>query len=495
MDEASKLTVDQLTRSPALQLRILAGAGGLDRPVSWAHVSELENPGPWLAGNELIMTSGLAVPRSASGQRAYLELLDSAGVSALAISAYLKAPPFHRALFATADRLNLPVLEVPLSVPFIAIAQEVAASVITEIGQRLGAQLQVFGALRWIATEEPTPQELFARLERLSGYRLFMCTAQGKPLFPGVPIPEPRYLQQLSGSDMVPPRVEGGVILPVPMAGGAAGYLVALESEETSGGGTAVAQHIASVAALEVARVRHDREHARRQGAETLAELFQEGGDATASARRLTRIGIDPGVPLLVVVAKGATTRAHDNLVEHLDEENIRYLALVRQGDLCLLINDSPETMVAFDGAAGLHLGLSKPFESSQDLHLALREAQWAADSAEHAQCPLVHFGDNPLDRWLPKDPVLLGALVDHVLGSALHNDDAKGGTIVKSLFVWLERERRTDRAAQDLHIHPNTLTYRLRRFEQLTGRDLSDTSDLAETWLAMRAARYLGRI
>jgi len=41
--------------------------------------------------------------------------------------------------------------------------------------------------------------------------------------------------------------------------------------------------------------------------------------------------------------------------------------------------------------------------------------------------------------------------------------------------------------AARALHIHPNTLLYRIRRFEQISGRSLASTESLAEVWLAMR--------
>ncbi|MGW4439186.1 PucR family transcriptional regulator ligand-binding domain-containing protein, partial [Streptomyces sp. NPDC004596] len=86
---SNKLTVGDLLSFPALQLSVKAGSAGLDRSVSWAHASELADPTPWLLGAEVIMTAGLAVPRTAAGQRAYLERLDDAGVSALALSAQL----------------------------------------------------------------------------------------------------------------------------------------------------------------------------------------------------------------------------------------------------------------------------------------------------------------------------------------------------------------------------------------------------------------------
>ena len=53
---------------------------------------------------------------------------------------------------------------------------------------------------------------------------------------------------------------------------------------------------------------------------------------------------------------------------------------------------------------------------------------------------------------------------------------------------VWLEHDRQTDRAAQALHIHPNTLLCRVRRFEQISGHALTSTESLAEVWFALRA-------
>jgi purine catabolism regulator len=58
---------------------------------------------------------------------------------------------------------------------------------------------------------------------------------------------------------------------------------------------------------------------------------------------------------------------------------------------------------------------------------------------------------------------------------------------------VWLEHDRRTADAALALHVHANTLAYRIRRFEQLSGRSLQSTADLAEVWLALHAVVHAG--
>ncbi|MGW2220591.1 helix-turn-helix domain-containing protein, partial [Nonomuraea sp. NPDC001684] len=93
----------------------------------------------------------------------------------------------------------------------------------------------------------------------------------------------------------------------------------------------------------------------------------------------------------------------------------------------------------------------------------------------------------------LPDDPSTLSALVDHVLGEVLAYDEAHDSRLLLSVRTWMERNRHVEDAAAALHVHPNTLAYRLRRFAALSGRDLSSSAAFAEVWLAVRAARQLG--
>ncbi|MFC5831377.1 PucR family transcriptional regulator [Nonomuraea insulae] len=482
-DRPPRLTVEDLLRSPALQLRLLAGESGLSRSVSWAHVSELDDPTPWLLGSEVIMTTGIGVPRGAARQRVYLERLDDAGVSALALSAQLHVPPLHPAFFETAEERGMPVLEVPLAVPFIAISQEVAAALQDDAGHRLGAQLQVFGALRWLAAEDLDTATLFQRLERLSGYDVYLSTRHGRPLLPGVPVPP---LAVLPTQPDAPPTIPGGFVVPVPAPGGPAGYLVALEREAARPAGLAVVQHIATVAALRVAMARHERETLRREGAETLAELLQALLDPPAARRRLARLGLPTDADAILLVVRDAPD---DTLRRAMDD--LPHLMLRRGNDHYVL--GPSELGPAIATVPGAATGASRPFAPGESLRVAEREAVWAVSHAAESGKPLVHYGEDTTGRWLPDDPATLSALVDHVLGEVLAYDEVHASRLLTSVQVWMERNRHMEDAASALHIHPNTLAYRLRRFATLTGRDLSSSAAFAEVWLAIRAARQLG--
>ncbi|MFG2427288.1 PucR family transcriptional regulator [Streptomyces sp. NPDC048590] len=477
----NKLVVEDLLSFPALQLSVKAGGGGLRRSVSWAHASELADPTPWLLGAEVIMTTGLAVPRSAAGQRAYLERLDDAGVSALALSAQLHMPPLHDAFFEAAEERGFPVLEVPLAVPFIAVSQEVAAAAQEDARHRLGAQLQVFGSLRWLVAEDLDTPALLRRLEGLSGYDIRLCTPQGRPLLPGVPTPDPDVLPS---SVDAPPTVPGGFVLPVPAPGGPAGFLVAYERQGAQPAGLAVAQHIATVAALRLAMVRNEREVLRREGAETLAELLQEVLDPDAARRRLARHSIEGDAVLLVV------RRATEEALLHCLEGH-PHLLLTWGEDRYVL--GAAELAEAVGGLPAVAAGMSRPFQPGVALKVAEREALWAVSKAAESGRALVRYGDDATGRWLPDDPAVLSALVEHVLGEVLRYDEAHDSHLLVSARTWMERDRRTESAAAALHIHPNTLAYRLRRFGALARRDLTSTGALTEVWLAIQAAGALG--
>jgi purine catabolism regulator len=484
------IRVEDLLRSPALQLRLIAGESGTSRRVAWAHVSELEDPTPWLFGAEMIMTTGIGVPTSARRQRAYLERLDDAGVACLAVSEQLSVPPLTDAFLAAADERGFPVVEVPLPVPFMAISQEVAAAVQVDTGQRLNAQLQVFGAVRWLAAGTLSTGEIFARLERLSGYTLYACNPQLGPLLEGVPVPPPGHARYVPATPASPPTVPGGYVLPVSGPRGTAGYILAIERADATPAGVSVVQHIATVAALQLSMQAHEREMLRREGAETLAEMLRGVLDPAVVSRRLAVQGFPAGCRLVLAIVRPKSDSA-DAVADTLAQGRFPQLVLRQEEELCVLVPDdaAARSALAADDAVA---GISLPFLAGASLGVARREARWAIARAVESGRGMVSYADDRTGRWLTSESADLRALVDDVLSPVIDYDKAHGGDLLVTIRTWLEHDRQTDKAAHALHIHANTLLYRVRRFEQITGRSLSSTEALAETWLALRAAATL---
>ena len=91
--------------------------------------------------------------------------------------------------------------------------------------------------------------------------------------------------------------------------------------------------------------------------------------------------------------------------------------------------------------------------------------------------------------------------LADEALGDAfaarylepLEGLGRLGAELDITLRTWFDQEMRIDETAKALHVHPNTLRHRLRRFEEATGATLRDPRDLVELWWALERRRLAG--
>ena len=71
-----------------------------------------------------------------------------------------------------------------------------------------------------------------------------------------------------------------------------------------------------------------------------------------------------------------------------------------------------------------------------------------------------------------------------------LHDYDAEHHSdLVHTLETFLECSGAWNRCAGRLHVHVNTLRYRIRRIEELTGRDLGTLENRVDFFLALRIA------
>ncbi|MNF75841.1 Purine catabolism regulatory protein [compost metagenome] len=61
-------------------------------------------------------------------------------------------------------------------------------------------------------------------------------------------------------------------------------------------------------------------------------------------------------------------------------------------------------------------------------------------------------------------------------------------GQLIHTLRVFLEQNRSWQKSSKILNVHKQTLIYRVRRIEEITGRSLDDTEGLVEFWIVLRS-------
>ncbi len=226
---------------------------------------------------------------------------------------------------------------------------------------------------------------------------------------------------------------------------------------------------------------------------------------------RLRPFGIGERLAVLAFRLEDASAAAA--AVERLlAAERIGNLVAIRGGLLCAVIDaggrpgQSPPDPVELASRIRRELtprfgevraGASRP-ASTHSLRMSFHEARCALEAVRlsNGNAPEVatyeHLGAFQLLLSL-QDEEALGSYCRSVLGPIEQGEGDYGDELVRSLDVFIEHNGHWEKAAAALFCHRHTLRYRIRRIEQLTGRDFSSARDRIEFWLALRG-RELAR-
>lgn len=119
------ISLTDLLSAEDLDLAIRGSAAIAPVPVQWVAVTELEDPSPFLSGGEVVLTTGMR-QRTGAVQRRFVESVHRAGALAIGFGTGLSLERVPGPLLEEANRLGLPVFEVPYRTPFIAVGKLVA---------------------------------------------------------------------------------------------------------------------------------------------------------------------------------------------------------------------------------------------------------------------------------------------------------------------------------------------------------------------------------
>jgi DNA-binding PucR family transcriptional regulator len=99
-----------------------------------------------------------------------------------------------------------------------------------------------------------------------------------------------------------------------------------------------------------------------------------------------------------------------------------------------------------------------------------------------------VVFADERLtDLVVGADPALLERLAQRVLAPLA---DDRSGRLIATLHAWLEAQGHHPTVAAALHVHPQTVRYRLARLRERLGDALDDPDQRFALHIAVRATR-----
>ena len=105
-------------------------------------------------------------------------------------------------------------------------------------------------------------------------------------------------------------------------------------------------------------------------------------------------------------------------------------------------------------------------------------------------------FDDLGVHRLLLQVPDLgeLRAFATSVLGDLVRDREHRAD-LVGTLIEWFRCNGSPQRTARELHVHPNTVTYRIRRVEEIAGLRLDHYRDRLMAQLACEILQVLGDV
>lgn len=475
------MRVADLLADPALNIRLAApgGPGRLARPIAWCAPSEHMDPTPFLSVNALLLTNGMGL--NVKDYRiwdAYVERLMSVPVSGLVFGLGAAHRELPAGLVQACEAHGLPLLELPPEVPFVLVMRHVDQLIAAERYAELRTGWELADECTRLAAGGHSLAQVLERVATAINARVAVLDHNGFEL--------------MSAGTAGGGTARTTLSLP---SGGSLRFKLAIEGIKSSVVLQPLLGPVAAVIAMQLSYTLGSRSplHS-REAARFMEGLYEARGTPTPALERYAvEAGFEPDGEWGAVLIGGAGEVAPVKL---------RTIAWrVRVG------LQAEYRTVRFMEEAGLTTLLVQRSEAGVDLMDAVRKSFQDARELSAVVSECGSLGELPLvlqlarrrvgEPGLHQAPVAdLAGVVEGLPGPGLVAMARRllaplmtdgGPALRETLEVYLRHSGNTREACGELFIHRNTLTYRLRKIEEMLRLDLGDGEVRATCLLALK--------
>ncbi|MFC7495470.1 MULTISPECIES: PucR family transcriptional regulator [unclassified Nocardioides] len=496
---------------------VLGGESGLDAVLRWVHVSEVRDIGAMLAGDELVLTTGLGMAASADASDDFVRQLVEVGAAGLVIELSAAYPSVPEPALRRARAAGFPVVALNRGVRFVEVTEQVHRAIVAEQFEEvrfagdvhqtfteLGLARAPMGRLVEAAADLAGGSVVLEDLSR----RVLVAAARGEPV--------DRLLTDWERRSRLTPFAratarsgpESWLSTPVGIQGGAWGRVVVTAVRDEARA-RLVVERLAQ--ALELGRMidRDDTAIQLRVHGGFLLDLLDDRlGAEPVAAARLRALGV-PGSTAYV----GSVARLRSDVPAEVDAAHRRLAALSEQ--VVAAVGEAPALVGALDAG---HVGLLVADDSVLDriarelvarepdavlaagqpvprvlaAAASLRSARAVADVA--ATMPGVDGCVRQADIRLPgllmslRQDARLQEFAEAELGRLLEHEARHGGGLVDLLRQFLAVGGNKTELARVAGRNRTSLYPALRRLEELVGHPLDDPGSRLSLGVALLA-------
>ncbi|MBA2449144.1 MAG: helix-turn-helix domain-containing protein [Chloroflexi bacterium] len=514
---------------------VLVGQGSLERRVFWAR---LLGPRPPALGHteagEMVL-----LPASISGARSFPRVvreLVEAGVGA-----FLVAGAPHEEGLSAATELGTPILRLVDGGSLVDAERSIISLIVDREGQLRRKVEQIYERLLATLVEDAGIRPLASEVAQVTGRMVVVLDeyfrvqvtepddegtrALGRALGGALAKRDPRTAGRPATAPFRLGRGRGepdALVVPLRLRGMPAGYLGLAGAADVSDLDREIADRAARVLGIELAKQRAVTEAQLRLQGDFLDDVLSgRYPSEEAMLARAKWVGHNLALPHVVLaLAVDEPAGSESRRLQAADLVRTELLriapdALLReqQGTLALALPraaaaDREQSVALAEGLreqlasrvapSAVTIGVGRAHLGVAGIGQAYREAEQALAVARALQggSRTVHFEELGVQRLLfqLRENPELASFYDDVLGRLQAHDERQGADLVNTLEAFFECHGNHVRTAQRLHLHRNTLLYRLERARQILDINLDDSEVRLALQVALKIGRVIGR-
>ena len=508
------MTLRELLNLPPLnRARVVAGHSGIDRHVRWVHVVDIPEVVEWVRPGQFLLTTAYAWPAEDLQLRQLIRQLAQIGLAGVGIAIPRFVDRVPQPVLDEANRASLPVVEIPWDIPFAEITESVHRAIVSEQFEQLQRLERIHRTLTRAALDAPDLTSIVRTISELMGRPTCVIDVEGHPLAAwgygpredGEQTPSKGYLKGLKASGLLSTIVGSerpvyiaasplngrgaGLVSAIRVAGVLKGFLwVEHGSEPPDELDKRAVEHACTVVALHLAYQQQVHMVESRLRFSFLDSLLEGSWQPTPAAVERARIfGYDPqasyaacilvmldeAIPLSGEAAFLRREQLAARVRRELERNSVPPLLTVSLNRVIFLLPDESLVETIWGGIGGptLALAVGQAHPGPDGVRVSYMEAMKALALARGAG--VCRYSALLLPRALEGDREAAQAFVRAVLGGLTQ---VRGSDVlVDTLRSLASCGFRITPAAKAMHVHPNTLRYRIRRIEQAIGSRLAD--------------------
>jgi PucR C-terminal helix-turn-helix domain/Purine catabolism regulatory protein-like family len=473
----------------------------LDRQVSGVNTTDLPDPSRYLSGGDIVL-SGLMWYSGPDSAERFVAALAQAGVAALgAGEAALGGVPED--LVTACARHGVPLFKVPVEVSFTSILNATSPTMWSERAAGLSTVLSRHRTMISALAAGKHLTDLLPGIAAQLGLECWVLTITGRLRAGTSTLSANDVLAVMSAfhrASQLPVNI-GEPHLLVHRAGGSVAQRLDAWCVASRGGTAEAVEELVSLVELERASLDERLQVERRLTAQLLGAV-RWGTDTSTIRAHMTSCGLAADAAFLVVAM--ALSPAPATVALGVLSEICQTTAAIHDGLAVAVVPSStdPAVQVAEMRKA---LATVEPGLRGGRLAIGVSSVGTSADAMADALDQAVNMArlaaSQSKSAWMvANDEVTTHRLLlacipaqtrqifhDRLLGPLLAYDRQRKTELVPTLRAFLDASGSWEKCATQLHIHVNTLRHRLKRVEQITGRDVNQFDDRVDLYLALR--------